>query len=178
VIRSLRAAFAVATACALSACSATGDAEGPPSPVPTPPPPPRARGTIVVDSATTAGTYGYFRYLGAWRHVRGKHDGRIGGASSMSTKIGDRATLWFYGSGVRVYGVSGRSGGFADVRLDGRDAGIRTFYHPTVNARALVFAARDLPRDVLHEVQLTVTGLHDPASRMDYVNVSGAAIAP
>ncbi len=127
----------------------------------------------VDDAARTGG----FSFAGGWERVVGKHDGRSGGTSTRSFRIGASATLPFTGSAVRVYGVSGPNGGSAAVTLDGRSYGTANFYSPKEKTGVIVFASPALT-DVTHTLSLLVEPPPAGSAARGYVNIDGAAYTP
>lgn len=128
---------------------------------------------FVDDAARTGG----FSFVGGWERVVGKRDGRSGGTSTRSFRIGASATLPFTGSAVRIYGVTGPNGGTAAVTLDGRSYGTATFYSATEKTGAVVFQSPALA-DGKHQLSLLVEPPPAGSAARGYVNVDGAAFTP
>jgi hypothetical protein len=94
--------------------------------------------------------------------VSNRVDGRSSGTSSRSFHPGALAIVSFQGTGVKLYGVLGKKGGFADVWVDRRFAGKRIdFYAPRVETNVLVYESPRL-RYGVHTLALRVAAAREP----------------
>src|ERR1700722_13772152 len=95
--------------------------------------------TMIDDSDVRPGP-DRFVYEGHWEHLTARRDGRSVGTSSRSFHPGDRAVVWFSGTQIRLYGVVGPKGGYANVELDGNPQDERPdFYAPTIHPGVLLY---------------------------------------
>ncbi len=122
---------------------------------------------------------GRFDYIGHWQHVRNKFDGRTDGTSTRSTKTGDVAIVNFIGTRVRIFGVTGPSGGRAGISLDQESTGGHPvdFYAKRMNTHALIYQSPVLHGGV-HTLTVVVWGTRNEDGRFYYVNIDGAEIEP
>ncbi len=125
------------------------------------------------DVATSSRSGAAFAYEGKWKNVR-VADGRSGASSTRSFHTGDVATMHFDGRLVRIYGVTGPTGGAASIAIDGRVVGVGSFYTPKKSVDALVFQSSTLPAGE-HTVTVTVEAPSPQAPRRHFVNIDGAS---
>ena len=131
--------------------------------------------TMIDDSDVRPGS-DRFAYEGHWEHVTVRRDGRSLGTSSRSFHPGDRAVVWFSGTQIRLYGVVGPKGGYANVALDGNPQDERPdFYAPAVHPGVLLYVSPMLELRE-HVLAITVSGVRDARGHGDYVNVDDAAV--
>lgn len=139
-----------------------------------------AQGTAayrLVDDAQASADGTRFQFVGGWERVVGQHDGRLGGTSTRSFRIGATATLVFVGRSVRVYGIGGPGGGIAAITLDGRSYGTANFASSKKNTRLLVFDSPALTPGT-HRLSLIVAPPPAGGAGRGYVNIDGAAYQP
>ncbi len=139
-----------------------------------------AQGTAVyrsVDDARSAADGTKFQFIGGWERVVGQRDGRLGGTSTRSFRIGATATLIFMGRSVRVFGIGGPNGGTAAITLDGRSYGTANFTSAKKNTRLLVFDSPALTPGT-HRLSLIVAPPPAGGAGRGYVNIDGAAYQP
>jgi hypothetical protein len=112
-------------------------------------------------------------YSGSWQHVRGQFDGRDGGTSSRSFRVGSEVSFRFRGERFDIFGIRGANGGYADVIVDGSPAGTISFVakHKMVGAR--VYASRTLDEGA-HSVQIFVAAPPDGSGKRGFVNIDRA----
>lgn len=117
-----------------------------------------------------------FAHSANWERVRGRYDGRFGGASLRSFHAGARATLAFDGTGIRLFGVLGKGGGLAVITLDERVAYVVSFFSLQKKTHQDVFSSKPLPSGH-HRLTIEVAKMpHDRDALPGYVNIEGAAI--
>jgi hypothetical protein len=110
-------------------------------------------------------------YSGSWQHVRGKFDGRDGGTSSRSFRVGSEVSFQFRGERFDIFGIRGSNGGYANVIVDGSPAGTMSFVAKHKTIGALVYASRPLAEG-RHWVQIFVVA--SPAGKRGFVNIDRA----
>ncbi len=110
-------------------------------------------------------------YAGSWQHVRGKFDGRDGGTSSRSFRVGSEVSFQFHGERFDIFGIRGSNGGYADVIVDGSPAGTISFVAKHKTVGALVYASRPLEEGP-HWVQIFVVA--PPDGKRGFVNIDRA----
>jgi streptogramin lyase len=128
-----------------------------------------------LDDGAVAGQAGFI-YSGAWQHIVNQHDGRSGGTSSRTYHIGAKATFDFSGDRLKIFGVKGPNGGYAELRIDGETYGLLRFYAPHKEAGALVYASPALPAGH-HIVEIVVAESPNGLPKRRFVNLDGAAFA-
>jgi hypothetical protein len=117
------------------------------------------------------------RFAGHWEVVRGRSDGRFGGASARSFHAGDVLEVRFPGTGFRVYGVTGPTGGHAMVVVANRPDHTIDFYAPAKHTHVLLDTVSGLmPGE--HEAAVIVVPARDPSSRGNYVNIDAVDVIP
>jgi hypothetical protein len=117
------------------------------------------------------------RFIGHWQVVHGRTDGRFGGASARSFHPGDVVELHFAGTGFRVFGVTGPTGGHAVVVIAGQPDHTIDFYSPAKHTHVELYAARSLFAGQ-HDAALIVAPQRDDVSRGNYVNVDSVEVIP
>jgi hypothetical protein len=131
--------------------------------------------TMIDDSDVRPGP-DRFVYEGHWEHLTVRRDGRSLGTSSRSFHPGDRAVVWFRGTQIRLYGVVGPKGGYANVALDGNPQDERPdFYAPAIHPGVLLYVSPVLEQRE-HILAITVSGVRDTHGGGDYVNLDDAAV--
>jgi hypothetical protein len=110
-------------------------------------------------------------YSGSWQHVRGKFDGRDGGTSSRSFRVGSEVSFQFHGERFDIFGIRGSNGGYADVVVDGSPAGTISFVAKHKTVGTLVYASRTLDEGA-HWVQIFV--IAPPDGKRGFVNIDRA----
>ncbi len=130
-----------------------------------------------IDDSASAKGGASFEYSGPWTHVKGLFDGRSGGTSTRSLRVGAMATLDFVGRSVRVYGVTGPHGGQALLTLDGRTYGTISFFNRAKKTDVLVYSSPTLAAGG-HRLSLIVSPPAVNAATVGYVNIDGADFAP
>jgi O-antigen ligase len=128
-----------------------------------------------VDDAPEQGQMG-FVYSSGWQHVNGLYDGRSGGTSSRTVKVGAMAKLHFDGRGLRIYGIKGAGGGRAELLIDGRKLAKLNFYAKGKEAGVLMFQILTLSSGQ-HIASIIVVASPSAALGHGYVNLDGAAYA-
>jgi hypothetical protein len=109
-------------------------------------------------------------YVGHWEFVAGRSDGRYQGRSARSFTRGDSLAIPFYGSRLAIYGLTGPTGGKAELIVDSEPPVTLDFYGPQRRTHVLVFQASHLDRGP-HALMLVVSGLRNARSSGSYVNV-------
>jgi hypothetical protein len=112
-------------------------------------------------------------YSGSWQHVRGKFDGRDGGTSSRSFRVGSEVSFQFRGERFDIFGIRGSNGGYADVIVDGSPAGTMSFVAKQKTVGSLVYASRTLD-DGPHWVQIFVIAPPNGSGKRGFVNIDRA----
>ena len=116
-----------------------------------------------------------FTYDGAWKHLTLSHDPKSEKAM-RSNHAGDSAKLHFVGTRARVFGVCGRSGGYAVVTLDGSVQGQRLdFYAPAHHNAVLLYETPTLAYGP-HDLVMQVSGLANSASKGDFIALQDARV--
>lgn len=118
-----------------------------------------------------------FVHTAHWEVVSGRADGRFHGSSLRTFRPGERATLEFAGTAVRLYGVVGRGGGLGVVSLDGYVAYVVNFYAPNKATHREVYASPPL-KPGKHRLTVDVVQPHDRTAKAHYVNLDGAEVSP
>jgi hypothetical protein len=131
--------------------------------------------TIDDAGGAAAGSAG-FTYSGAWQHIKHQLDGRSAGTSSRTYHIGAKATLAFTGDRLKIFGVKGPNGGYAELRIDGETYGLLRFYAPHKEPGVLVYASPALPAGP-HIVEIVVAESPSGLPKRRFVNLDGAAVA-
>jgi len=124
------------------------------------------------DPSLVAGGVQLF-YSGSWQHVRGKFDGRDGGTSSRSFRVGSEVSFQFHGQRFDIFGIRGSNGGYADVIVDGSPAGTMSFVAKHKMVGALVYASRALDEGP-HWVQIFVIAPPNGSGKRGFVNIDRA----
>ncbi len=116
-----------------------------------------------------------FRYFGRWDRIRDLN-GSPSAKSSLSERRGSLSVLRFSGKRIRLYGVLGRTGGYAGAFIDGdADPEPIDFYAPSKQVHRLVYDSGALTPGP-HQLAIVVMGLHQSRSSGNYVNLDDAAI--
>jgi hypothetical protein len=102
------------------------------------------------------------------------YDGRSEGTSSRSYHAGDTASFQFQGKRLKLFAVEGPTGGYAELRIDGKIAGILNFYAPKKAVDALIYAGAALPAGS-HSVEIVVAPARVGQAKRRFVNLDGAA---
>jgi hypothetical protein len=87
---------------------------------------------------------------------------------SASTAAGSRKTFTFTGTNAVVYGVRGRTGGYAEIYLDGRKQTTASFYSATTQWKYPVYTKTGLT-NTKHTLEVRVTGTKPAASSGTWV---------
>ncbi len=109
-------------------------------------------------------------FTGAWEFVSGRDDGRYHGRSVRSFRRDASIDVAFVSSKLRVYGVTGPTGGLAILLIPKHAPVTLDFFSPVVHPHALVYTTPKLDGRK-HFAVLVVAGKHDVRSRGDYVNI-------
>jgi hypothetical protein len=122
------------------------------------------------DPQVMAGTAGMV-FKRDWQGVGGQPEGM--GAAQMSARPGAEVSYQFRGNQVRLVGQVGKSGGLADVYVDGvkERAGIDCF-SPIPLERQVLYYLNGLS-DTLHTLRIVVRGEGNPVSTGKEVYVEG-----
>jgi len=75
---------------------------------------------------------------------------------------------------VKLFGVKGPNGGYAELLIDGDTYGTLRFYAPKKQVDALVYASPQLAAGP-HEVEVIVAKPPDSLPKRRFVNLDGAA---
>ncbi len=104
-------------------------------------------------------TAGQVAYTGAWTHAAGQSwtSGDLNQSESFSKQTGDRVSLAFRGSGIRVIAPKGSNQGIASISVDGAAAVSVDLYAPGKQFAQRVFELTGLPEGP-HTVTVSVTG--------------------
>ena len=131
-------------------------------------------GALVLAFAATLGAGSGSRtgvtYTGRWEVVRDVADGRYAGGSVRSYHPWDSLNFVADGRSLRIYGVTGPTGGRAVVAVAGLSDTVVDFFSPQKQTHVLVYASPPLEPGP-HAVALIVTSSRDPESHGNYVNV-------
>jgi hypothetical protein len=123
------------------------------------------------------GTHGErFTYVGSWEHIKNMRDGRSEGTSARSYQVGASAYFQFLGERLEIFGVKGRTGGYAELRIDGSTYGLLHFYSPKKEAGALIYSSPVLEPGT-HTAEIIVAEPPEGYPKRRYVNLDGAAYA-
>jgi hypothetical protein len=131
--------------------------------------------TIDDAGSAAAGNAG-FMYSGAWQHIKHQFDGRSDGTSSRTYHIGAKATFDFTGDRLKLFGVKGPNGGYAELLIDGETYGLLRFYSPHKEPGVLIYASPALPAGH-HVVEIVVAESPSGLPKRRFVNIDGAAFA-
>ncbi len=118
-----------------------------------------------------------FTYSSGWEHIVHRYDGRSGGTSARTYHIGASASLNFIGRRLRVYGVRGPNGGYAELRIDGQTYALLRFYAPRKETNALIYTSPQLEAGP-HPVTIVAAQAPDGLPKRRFVNIDGVAYAP
>jgi galactosylceramidase len=110
------------------------------------------------------------RFNGHWEVVHGRTDGRFAGASARSFHPGDSLEFTVDGSGFRIFGVTGPTGGHAVVLLADRAPHTIDFYSPAKRTHVLLYTSPALPPGD-HTAAVVIVPKRDPQSLGNYVNI-------
>ena len=130
---------------------------------------------MIDDRVAVSGARG-FTYTGKWEHLRNMPDGRSGGTSSRTYHVGATASLDFTGDRLKIFGVKGPNGGYAELRIDGQTYGLLRFYAPHKAAGVLVYTSPILPAGA-HVVEIVVAQAPNGLPKRRFVNLDGASYA-
>ncbi len=126
-----------------------------------------------IDDAAVGGANG-LAYSGSWQHLRDFHDGRTGGTSSRTYHIGATASFRFTGRKLRIFGVTGRNGGYAELLIDGETYALLRFYAAHKRTNVELYTSPDLPAGA-HLVEIVVAEAPSGLPKRRYVNLDGLA---
>jgi hypothetical protein len=132
--------------------------------------------TEIVDDSDAAEGGRRFVYTGTWEHVHGLYDGRSYGTSTRTFHVGAKAFFAFSGARLRLFGIKGPSGGYADVSIDGQPYATISFYSPHKESGVLVYSSSALSHGT-HSAEISVVQAPDRSERNGYVNLDGAAVS-
>ena len=110
------------------------------------------------------------RFGGHWEVVRGRNDGRFDGASARSFHAGDTLELSVKGTGFRIFGVTGPTGGHAVVLVGNQPDRTIDFYSAVKHVHVLLYTSPTF-RFGPHEAAVVVVPERDKRSRGNYVNI-------
>ena len=140
-------------------------------------PVPRSNGPYrQIDDEAIGGANG-LAYSGSWQHIHNFHDGRSAGTSSRTYHIGATASFRFTGRKLRIYGVMGRNGGYAELLIDGETYALLRFYAPHKRTNAVLYTSPVLPAGA-HLVEIVVAEAPSELPKRRYVNLDGIAYQP
>jgi hypothetical protein len=96
----------------------------------------------VVGAASRGQGLNRLSYAGRWQFVDRTFDGRFHGQSARTFHAGDEVTLFFKGTQLRIFGITGPNGGAARVSFGG-DAGdkIVTFFSEKKHAHTVIYSS-------------------------------------
>ncbi len=114
-----------------------------------------------------------WRFQSAW--TQAWSPGNLIYGHRRSAQPGDRASLPFDGTGVRLHGVVGPDRGRARIWIDGVAATVVDTYAPTPKGFTQVFEVQNLPAG-LHWLEVEVLGTANPASTGVWVGVDEAQV--
>lgn len=98
--------------------------------------------TAVVGAGVRGEGLNRLSYAGRWDFVHGNFDGRLDGQSARSFHPDDDVTLFFNGRRLRIFGITGPTGGTASVSLgDGSAEQTISFYADKKHAHALIYSS-------------------------------------
>ncbi len=109
--------------------------------------------------------------------MHGRSDGRFAGASARSFHPGDVVELHFAGTGFRVFGVTGPTGGHAVVVVAGQPDRTVDFYSPQKRTHVAVCTVTALFGGQ-HDAALIVAPQRDDTARGNYVNIDSVEVIP
>lgn len=118
-----------------------------------------------------------FSYSGSWEHLKNMYDGRSNGTSSRAYRIGAVASFGFIGRRLKLYGVKGPNGGYAELRIDGDTYGLLRFYAPHKQTGKVIYLSPLLPAG-RHAVAIIVAAAPGGLPKRRFVNLDGAAYSP
>ena len=129
-----------------------------------------------VDDGVAAAHGEHFTYTGVWQHLTNMHDGRSEGTSSRTYHVGAAATFDFTGDRLKIFGVKGPGGGYAELRIDGETYGLLRFYANRKEPGVLIYTSPALPLGP-HAVQIVVAEPPNGLPKRRFVNLDGASYA-
>ena len=107
-------------------------------------------------------------YQGRWEHGVGNVE--ADGSDSYCSMPGDTATLRFFGTRVRFYGVRAENHGMSEISVDGGPTSSVDEYAPHRIPGSMLFESPVLPRGE-HTMTLKVNGQTNPQSKYYWVTV-------
>ena len=108
------------------------------------------------------------QFEGSWAHDR-EFAETSGGTVSYSNVVGDSVCFRFTGAGIRYYYTGAPNRGMAEVRIDGRGAGVVDLYSPKIAWHRERRFENLGPGE--HTFELRVLGRRNPASSGVYVDL-------
>ena len=129
-----------------------------------------------IDDRVAASAAEGFTYSGQWQHLANMPDGRSQGTSSRTYHVGATASFDFTGDHLKIFGVKGPNGGYAELRIDGQTYGLLRFYGPHKAAGVLIYASPILPAGP-HAVEIVVAQPPKGLPKRRFVNLDGASYA-
>jgi hypothetical protein len=109
-------------------------------------------------------------FVGHWERVRYRYDGRTDGASARSFHFGDMLKIAWRGRLVRIFGITGPTGGHAVVVSTSEPDRTIDFYSPVKRTHVLLYQSPPEPL-VPHDTEIINVSKHDPQSRGTYLNI-------
>ena len=129
-----------------------------------------------IDDGIAAGGGVRFTYAGPWQHLTNMNDGRSNGTSSRTYKVGATASFNFTGDRLKIFGVKGPNGGYAELRIDGQTYGLLRFYAPHKESGVVVYSSPVLGSGP-HAVLIVVAQAPQGLPKRRFVNLDGASYA-
>jgi len=158
----------VGCVCLFVTISACNTSERPqPRPITPTPVPPVVFG---ISALQRGGELHHILYSGRWEFVTNRKDGRYNGSSARSFHPGDSLTIVFRGNRLRIYGVTGPTGGWGSLVIPGKQDHTLDFYSTTKRTHRLLFDSGKLVGGELHSAGLVVIRPDGPRHR-GYVNI-------
>jgi hypothetical protein len=129
----------------------------------------RKRVVIEGDDPQSVADDSAFKVTGAWRTVADA--AAYGGAFQTAAAPGAALTFHFTGNQVRLLGVVGPDGGWADAFMDGiREPTLVECWNPSVRHRQPIFMKKGLAQGP-HELKVVVRGEKNPLARGAQIKV-------
>jgi hypothetical protein len=113
--------------------------------------------------------------VGHWEIVRGHRADRLYGSNVRSFHPGDALNVELFGSGVRIYGITGPTGGHAAVLVSQEPDRMIDFYSATRKPHVLLYQSPPLGV-AWHYAAIVVLPDRNAASRGTYVNIDAVQL--